>query len=300
MPIPSVLILTAALLAGCGQQHGDRTADLRATTSPSPLASSVPESTACPKQEPVHLDSSQGPFTDAFLCTSELRNVPGSGQWDFRVVRRVTGGLDALLQVYAEPDAKVPGNVICTLELPNPRVLWLHGDKVVAARAPRDVCSKPTRDARAAFEALTTSEVWAEKNRQVTSQQSLDSGCSDSWKDMLSIDEEFGGPKQTSPQPRPLGAGTWACLHDVKTDGNERVGKLASSRVFAAQQLKDLNAALAKADVDPSCKRSTHTRFALLLARQASYATYVALDGCAVQQDGGWWRAGDDHRGLLS
>ena len=48
---------------------------------------------------------------------------------------------------------------------------------------------------------------------------------------------------------------------------------------------------------DSTCSRHGHTRFALVMPGGPS--TLVALDGCAVQQDDGWWRATDRLRALV-
>jgi hypothetical protein len=43
-----------------------------------------------------------------------------------------------------------------------------------------------------------------------------------------------------------------------------------------------------------------HKEFALVWSPPNGGSTLVALDGCAVQQDGGWWRATDQLRELLA
>jgi hypothetical protein len=85
--------------------------------------------------------------------------------------------LSALIRAYEVPDAS-PTSAACTSDLPDPRVVWLHtGRSTVAARAPRDACGKPTLEAQQAYGALKAQEVSSVKERQVTSQLSIDSTC---------------------------------------------------------------------------------------------------------------------------
>ena len=185
------------------------------------------------------------------------------------------------------------------MELPDPLVVWLRGAGTVPVRAPRDDCGKPTGAARAAYQGLTTVVLSTTRLTQVTSQLATDSSCSDAYKDMLSIEESSGGPPQTAAHPRPVASGTRVCFYTVAPDEQgDRVGHLTSSELLTQEQSDAINAALRVAVVDRTCGRHTHTRFALLST--AGGGTLVALDGCAVHQDQGWWRAGDSLRAALS
>lgn len=286
------------LLAGCGNTHP---AALQATpqptrgvtSSPSPLPNSVPDAEACPPGDPVHLAEDQPTVTDAFVCTDEVKAVPGDGMWDFRIVKRITGGLVELLQVYATADA-APGNGACTLDLPSPRTVWLHSDKdTVAVRAPHSPCSKPTAEGIKAYDALTFEVVWEKKTRQMQTELSVSSQCSDSYKDTLSLDEQYSpGRTNSRTSPMPVSGSVSVCIYKVQADEQgDRIGHLTGHHTLTAAQVDQLNRGLAKVTVDPTCSRHEHTSFALLPGQLV-----IALGGCAVSQDSDWWRAGDDVR----
>ncbi len=297
-------VLAALLLAACGESKQAQVLEPQPsssapTASASPLPDSIPPDSACPKGEMVHLPADQGPVTDAFLCGSEDRPVAGDGVWLFQVVRRITGGLDPLLAAYNPADAAVPRNVTCPMNLPDPLVVWLHSaDGVVAVRAARDVCSHPTADGTAAYDAMTTTIVWEKKDRQTQTELSIDSRCSDAYKDMLTYDIQSGQANR-SDRPTALVGPVSVCTYRVETDAQgDRIGHLDGHRVLTGQQVDAVNAALARVRVDETCSRREHTRFALLTT-SAGAPTDVALDGCAVSQNGSWWRAGDDLRSAL-
>jgi hypothetical protein len=82
----------------------------------------------------------------------------------------------------------------------------------------------------------------------------------------------------------------------------DRFTWLSSARPLARNDVDRINSALTGATIDPSCSRHATRRFALLQAGGAAGApaTLVDLDGCAVQQDSGWWRATDRLRALIA
>jgi hypothetical protein len=132
----------------------------------------------------VRLPPDFGPVTDAFICSTTRKVVPDDGEWLFQEARRITGGLEELLPVYAMPDARpTPTNdtstveQICPLSLSITPPIWLHGAAVLAVRPPLGRCGNPIRGVYAALRRLTTQVVVSEPVRQVSSQLSIDSGC---------------------------------------------------------------------------------------------------------------------------
>lgn len=303
MMFSALLLVSALLTGGCGTQRAPavgETAAASSTSSPAASSGPIAEAAACPELAPVHLPDRFGDVTAAYLCSPEDRTVPGEGMWEFQVVRRVTGGLDALLQAYRAPDAAIGGAGACNASIASPLVVWVHAAETLAVRAPRDNCNAPTVAAAAAYRSLTTAVVGETKLRQVLTQRSMDSGCSDSYKDMLAIREEGGSRSQSAPRPSPLVAGSWVCTYDVRRNAyGERLGKLTATRALTGAQIEELNKQLSKVVVDSGCSRRLHTRFALIQKESGSPSTLVALDGCAVQQDEGWWRGTDRLRSLL-
>ncbi len=297
--------LLVVLLAGCSQPLAPVSAP-RSTPAPTwaPPASYAPiaAGTACPKAAAIHLPGDVGPVRAAYVCTEEIRRVEGDGAWQFLVVKGVTSGLDALLPAYRTADAP-PTTGACDAVGVTPRLVYLHGSRTLAVRAPLDGCGKPIRAATRALDALGTVEISATKLTRVTSQLAQTSGCSDMYKDMLAVEEHYRGPPQVAQTPSPVGPGAELCIYTVTSDSHGfRFTWLSSARELTRTDLDRINSALAGATVDPSCSRHQHTRFALLQAADPAGGptTVVALDGCAVQQDGGWWRATDRLRALLS
>lgn len=292
--------LVVALLAGCAHPvaHGVTVAPPSIAAAPS--YGPISEAEACPRTTAVHLPAGLGLVTGAYLCVQQFRTVAGDGEWEYAVVQGVTSGLDALLRAYGMPDAE-PTDGACDAIGYVARVVFLHGSRTVAVRAPTDGCGKPTAAAARALAALGTVDVTTTKVRRVTSQLSITSGCPEQYKDMLAIEEGFGGPKQVSSAPRPVGPGAELCVYTVAHDARgARLGQLSAARRLTPAELVQIDRALSTATVDHSCSRHQHTRFALLQAGAGGPQTLVALDGCAVQQDGGWWRAPDRLRALVA
>lgn len=292
--VPALLCL--ALLAACGDSVAGKRDSLRAE--PSPSYSPVSTAEACPPQTPEHLPADAGTISRAYVCTEEHRRVPGDGEWLFSVVQGVSSGLDALLAAYSAKDQE-PGGGICSLELPSPLAVSLHGERVMSVRAPLDPCHKPSRDGRAAYQQLGLTEVSAAKVRRITSELSITSGCSERYKDMLSLDSQPPSLASTG-APKPIASGQRTCFYDVAADREaDRVGELRSVGTIAPDAQAAINRELAKSTADATCSRSEHTRFVLITESPGSPATLIALDGCAVQQDRGWWRATDRLRELV-
>ena len=302
----SLLVLT---LTGCGQAVGTTAAEPIGGSSTGQLAppaspGGVTSDDACPAQEPSHLPNGLEDVTDAYLCVEEDRAVPGEGVVLFQVVRRVTGGLDALLTAFAAPDDAHEPDKACAAIGSAPLVVYLRDiSGTHAVRAPMTSCNAPTEPARSAYTSLTTQVIGEQRDRTIQSQLSVDSNCSDDYKDMLSIDEELdsASPQEQAPPgsattPRQLFGPVSVCTYRIATDDQgTRVGHLEASHTLTAEQLAAVNEALGRARPDPSCSRHDHTEFALLNGDQQD-ATFIALDGCAVSQYEGWWRADDQLR----
>jgi hypothetical protein len=253
---------------------------------------------ACPQRDSSeHLAEDQAPVTDAFVCTYVERAVPGDGIWSFRVAMRITGGLDHLLDVYATPNAP-RGSRMCTLDLPNPLVVFLHtADSTAAVRSPVNACGKPIGEAKAAFEALELKEVGSHKEQQVQSEQSQATGCTDQYKDVVQMYAENGRPDNASATPIPLTGTLKVCRFRVVPDKDgDRIGQLESGGTV---DLTAFDQALADSSLDDTCSTTEHTRFALVTGARGGDVV-VALDGCALYEErAGYFRGTDALRALL-
>lgn len=252
----------------------------------------------------VPLPADVGTITDAFICDTTRRVVPGNGEWLFQEARRITGGLDELLQVYAKPDElptpDASWRVHCPWNLTHPQLVWLHGRSVIAVRPPLDGCGKPISEADAALRALTTEGVAVEPVRQLTSQLSLDSGCDQEAENFMA-NRDYDStiePPVAAPEPLPLKPHL-VCTY--RQGGPEGDWQLAAATRFEPAQVARFNSALQGSRVDPVCRRGGETMFTVLYLadEDGEFGTYVAADGCAVQQRGSYWRATEELRAQL-
>jgi hypothetical protein len=287
-------LLLAVVLAGCATAGSAQTGVGGGSPSaPVSGSSEVDRAGACPQQTPAHLAGRGAGVTNAYICARESRPVPGDGVWMFEVVRRVSGGLDVLLQAYAVPDAAPVPDIACAAVAYDPLVVHLHGPRgTEAVRAPVDACGAPLRQARAAYDSLVTTVVAERADARIQSQLSVDTQCPESFKDVLAISEHDGpAGARNGVSPTPLADPVSVCTYRVGTDADGlRIGHLDGHRVLTGDRLRALNAALARVRRDPGCSRSEQRRFAVL-AMGTGQETVVALDGCAVSQGADWWRA---------
>jgi hypothetical protein len=286
----------AAGCASAGQAADGPPAAPAASASPAALD----PSTACPTGGAGHLRGDGADVTDAWICAPEVRTVPGDGAWQVTVVRRITGGLPALLVAYAAPDDGPRPGAVCTSDLPAPLTVVLRdGAGIEAVRAPVDGCAHPTDAAERAYAGLVTEVAGERRDTMVRSELSVQSGCADAVKDVLALAE---GSPPAGGDPAPLPEPVRVCAYAVGTDeGGTRTGSLESSRTLTGAEVAVVDAALTHVTADPTCSLSAQTRIAFLGAPgdDGLGGTVVALDGCAVAQDGAWWRAGDDLRAAV-
>lgn len=238
---------------------------------------------------------------EALVCTVEIRPVAGAGEWRFAVARRVTGGLDLLLDEYTVPDDEdAQKGTGCPAIMTDPGHVWLHTTaSVVAVRAPVDGCDQPRDPAASAFRSLSTDVVAEEQVDQVSTQLSVDTSCPDDWVDVLAGFDDRDDGVPSDPPWAVDEHGLHACTYDLDGPDADR-GRLVAGRILDRADAATVNAELARAVADPTCRLDDHTRFVVLAARSGFVQhTYVALDGCAVQQNASWWRATDELRTLL-
>ena len=160
--------------------------------------------------------------------------------------------------------------------------------------------TEPIPEATAALGAVRTKVVHRRLIRENPPQEDVASGCSTSWKDVLAIDATTrpSSPLPSGP-PRPLSGEVRACTYDVSSATDARAGELVHGVVLDAAEVDAVNAALQQSVPDTDCDRTGHRRFVVLSGSQGP-ETYVALDGCAVQQGSDWWRGSRQLRAILS
>lgn len=247
-----------------------------------------------------HLPDGFGPIRSAYLCRTVDRKVPGDGVWQYQVVRRITGDLGRLQAVLEAAD-EAPTSGSCTAEFFVGPPIWVVGSHSAAlVRVPLDACAHAVDNVVDEVLALPATKVSDERLQRVESQTALDSGCSESFKDLLRIQAADGGtPRGASPpQLDPSTRWTVCRYRVVQRDGDVSTGTLESADRLTAGQLAAVDDALRRSTVDPTCRRDDHTRFATITG-DGDWID-VALDGCAVQHGTSWWRADRRLRDLLS
>jgi len=150
----------ALLLTGC--------ATASPPGSPAPEETPAPEYTAlplvpltdpevlasCPLEPAGRLAVPAAEVVEVYRCGVTFGADATTGE---EVVDRLAEDPATLLEVYAAADEIRPDDVVCTLEMPDPLILWLElttGD-IVAVRAPTDQCGKPQAAARDAVATAT-------------------------------------------------------------------------------------------------------------------------------------------------
>jgi hypothetical protein len=115
----------------------------------------------CPLVSAVHYDPARIPLdtvTGIFVCTTApYTDAPDGTPQIEEFVDRVAGDdIPALLEAYAVADAERPDDVMCTMQLQDPLIVWVHhGDEqITPVYAPRDECAFPTPAATAEYDGL--------------------------------------------------------------------------------------------------------------------------------------------------
>lgn len=115
----------------------------------------------CPLVSAVHYDPAAIPLdevTGVFVCTTApYTDAPdGTPQIEEFVDRVATEDIAGLLDAYAVEDAERPDDVMCTLQLMDPLIVWIHhaDERITPVYAPTDECGFPTAEATAVYEGL--------------------------------------------------------------------------------------------------------------------------------------------------
>jgi hypothetical protein len=136
----------------------------------------------------------------------------------------------------------------------------------VLPEVPQDPCGQPTIEVRNALDALSYKLVSETPMGQSQSQLSIDTGCSDSWKDLLAID---GISYKPGPASKVLSGQVRICVYQSEGEA----GKLVSGHNVPAGQLASLDSAGPAAPCQVK-----HTRFATLTGDSGE--AMAELDGC--------------------
>jgi hypothetical protein len=279
-------VLLTLVVGGCGTapSGGEAGGSLATTTPP------VWAEPACPDplpDDPRGASPPRGGIPDDFVtswvlrCRHDTRDVPGNGQWRVRVAERADTSAPELLDQLRRPSDPQSTPTPCPAMLvPTPYFVLVDSTgRALLPAMPTDKCSFPREEARAALEALPFRVLSETPVRQLASQESIDAGCSEDWKDELVIDAGYATPGPATPVwPTPADA-LRVCVYATSPDAAEPVGQFASGRTLTGNEARTLSDALANAGPATACS-TPHTRFAVVRRDDAGEWAVVELDGC--------------------
>lgn len=195
----------------------------------------------------------------------------------------IVGGLPDLVAAFSVADERASGGA-CPAIGYDPLAVTLvtsAGPRVV--RAPQGPCGEPQAAARRAYDALKLRLVASKRLGQAQSELGLRSGCSESYKDVISLE---AGATVASGQPNAGKPSRHVCIYEVEEEvpGGMRVGRLTDAVNLGPGQVQTILGQLLHRR--PRCAGDTHTSFALLTT--GSDNVTIALDGCgrALWQSG--------------
>ena len=296
-------VLSALALAGCGAASD--TGDVGGTPGPTATAEVGADGHVCLDLLPVELTSAEaasasarprlgtGPVGQVVVCDDlTTERVPGRGEWQVRIERRATAGVDALVAALRLPDVPSRAGVSCASYADGVPEVWVvddHGHAVLP-RWPTDVCRHLRMEAKQALSAVTWRETGRRRLQLVTPQAALDAGCEVAFKDVVAIEAGNG-----SPRPGSLGGladlpGASACIYRV-TDPTPAGTFERGARLHGAAWAR-LAEHLGRTPVDSTPCTASGRRFAELLLGAKGLVS-IELDGCRriLTPDGGVRRA---------
>lgn len=276
-----VFVLSAA---GCGK-----------ATQPPGSGPDSPDASAfvdldCPKEHTPGLDPGGVPvarselpadFVTAWVhrCRAESRAKPREGTVIMQIVERADAPATELIEQLRRPsDPRT--NQPCTLEMVAPPYFLLVDatGRAILPAIPTDPCGKPRPEATRALDAMTFHIVSETQIGQAQSQLSIDTGCSDSWKDMVTIEADRAQPAPATPLWSTPDDTLRVCLYDLTGTQTSPAGTLRAGRVVDGTVAAALVAALDRTGAATACS-APHTRFAVVSGPSGAEAV-AELDGC--------------------
>lgn len=216
------------------------------------------------------------------ICGQETQRRAGGGE-DMVATERRSDDVAALVTALRLPDE--PGVAEhCTMEMPG--APWLAvvdaGGRWLRPGIPVDTCGKIRPEVGEALAALRLTTVSTRPVAQLESDGAAAAGCSQRWKDVLSLETaRTPGPRSTAlPQPFPAGQRVRLCVYQVPKGAQGSDGEFAHGTVLPIDRRTAIERALTAAGPVAACGERA-SRFALLWSVTGGEPqTYVELDGC--------------------
>ena len=226
------------------------------------------------KREPVPAE-----FAPVLLitCTWEERTSPESGEWTYRVEKRATAGLDAVVAALrSTPPPPPTGSVGCTLDLRlDPWFLLIDtAGRVVLPVVPHDrACDKPIDVGLGRLHYTTAS---ATKIRQQSTPAEVASGCTDQWKNEPRIAANMSSSRPAGTRQTVPGRPTSVCTY---ASGRSEVGRFTGGARLTDRQAARIGELLTGGPANSGSACAPANDFALIEMTTGSWV-YVELSGC--------------------
>jgi hypothetical protein len=230
--------------------------------------------------------ANRGRLPDEFVtawvlrCRTETRDVPGQGKQAFRITERAdTPAAELVAQLRRPSEPRTSGGCLAYGVGVPYFALVDAGGRALLPAVPADECGRPRREALQELQKLSFTPVSETPAGQAQSQTSVETGCPDKWKDMVTIEADRAKPGPA----RPLWPGTRSsvrvCGYDQMSGKDVPGGQLRSGRTISGPAAADLLVALDKAGPAAPCALP-HSRFAVLTTDGTNIWAMAELDGC--------------------
>jgi hypothetical protein len=272
-------ILLAVVAAGCGTA-----APPGGPGEPVWVEPACPRPTGPGSQLPGAGEGQRSPIPDGFVtswvlrCRSETRDVPGRGQVSYRITERADTDAAALVEQLRRPsDPRSNGACPLVLVLPPYFLLVDASGRALLPAVPTDGCNRPRDEALKPLETLPFRAISETEVGTVQSQKSTDSGCSDSFKDLVALERDRARPAPAHHLWTYPVNSVRVCGYDRISGGELPVGQLATGRTLTPEAAKPLLDALDRVGPATDCTAG-HTRIAVVHSQSES--AVAELDGC--------------------
>lgn len=267
------MALLLGVAVGCGTPAGQRIEVDAAPVWVDPV---------CPGNAgaPLGMDDERGGIPDDFVtawvmrCRDEDRDVPGDGSWTVRIAERADTPAAELVELLREPSDPLPDGEMCpAVAYVKPYFLLVDaGGRALVPDVPTSSCGQPRPGVKDFLDTLDYRVVAETRVARTQSQESVDTGCADAWKDGIAI----GSPSPGPAAPSGLTGEIRVCVYGAIDGEGTLVGHLEAGHTAPATLADALDAAGPAAPCD-----KPHTSFAVLTTAGGNGPwAEVELDGC--------------------
>ncbi|MBQ0902885.1 hypothetical protein [Micromonospora sp. U21] len=236
-------------------------------------------------EDVVVLPRLDGDFTPTavVICGHESQRRADGGE-DMVATERRADDVAALVTALRLPDEPRTKRGGCFASLPlAPWLAVVDADgRWTRPGMPLDLCRGLRPEVREALAALPLTTVATRPVAEIESAEAAAAGCSQRWKDVLSVETtRKPGPRTGAlPEPFPAGQQVRLCVYQVPKSAQGSDGEFALGTVLPADRRTAIEHALKAAGPVESCSGHA-SRFALLWSvAGGDPQTYVELDGC--------------------